>query len=244
MSNRIKELRKNKNLTLIDLSKKINIPNNTISQYENERRNPTESTWQKIADFFNVSVEYLKGAYSKEEIAKIIQDEYKRQYDYEKSSKITLKYVAEIKLLSSTVDDYFISIGIIPYDIKKESFLLSEQQINDLAFWCSNLRYVYKKISIKWLLNKPTLNANKDDVLSAVNDAMDGIINESSLSLSNPWLYRNDNLIIANQYFAQRLKFIDKHTFYKEETYDIDGYKHTEIIPYINWNETNKPKDN
>lgn len=59
--NRIKQLRKKNKLTLIELSKKINISNNTISQYENERRNPTEETWQKLANFFNVSVPYLKG---------------------------------------------------------------------------------------------------------------------------------------------------------------------------------------
>ena len=81
MVNRIKELRKKKELTLIELSKKINIPNNTISQYENERRNPTEETWQKLANFFDVSVDYLKGAYSKEEIASIAQKAYKEQYD-------------------------------------------------------------------------------------------------------------------------------------------------------------------
>lgn len=59
--NRIKELRKNKNLTLKDLGKKINMLDSTLSQYENEKRVPNELIWQKLADFFNVSVPYLQG---------------------------------------------------------------------------------------------------------------------------------------------------------------------------------------
>lgn len=59
--NRIKQLRKGKNMTLVELSQKVGMPNNTISQYENEKREPKEPTWQALADFFNVSVPYLKG---------------------------------------------------------------------------------------------------------------------------------------------------------------------------------------
>ena len=61
MKNRIKELRENKKLTLVELSKKVKIPNNTLSQYENKKRNPKPETWQKLADFFGVSVPYLQG---------------------------------------------------------------------------------------------------------------------------------------------------------------------------------------
>ena len=37
--NRLRELRKEKKLTLMELSKEVQIPNNTLSQYENEKRN-------------------------------------------------------------------------------------------------------------------------------------------------------------------------------------------------------------
>ena len=59
--NRIKELRKSNGLTLVELSQKVGIPNNTISQYENEKREPKKPTWQALANFFNVSVPYLQG---------------------------------------------------------------------------------------------------------------------------------------------------------------------------------------
>lgn len=59
--NRIKELRKEKGLTLKQMGQLLNIPDSTLSQYENERRKPKEEMWQKLADSFDVSVPYLQG---------------------------------------------------------------------------------------------------------------------------------------------------------------------------------------
>lgn len=61
MKNRIKQLRKEKHLTLKALGERIGMPNNTLSQYETGKRNPKIETWQALADFFNVSVPYLQG---------------------------------------------------------------------------------------------------------------------------------------------------------------------------------------
>ena len=61
MENRLKELRQKNNLTLKELGSKIGIPNNSLSQYENGRRQAKLEVWQKLADFFNVSVPYLQG---------------------------------------------------------------------------------------------------------------------------------------------------------------------------------------
>ena len=61
MSNRLKELRQKNNLTLKELGSKIGIPNNSLSQYENGRRQAKLEVWQKLADFFDVSVPYLQG---------------------------------------------------------------------------------------------------------------------------------------------------------------------------------------
>lgn len=73
--NRIKELRKSNGLTLVELSQKVGIPNNTISQYENEKREPKEPTWQALANFFNVSVPYLQGTDDKTVIKKISSED-------------------------------------------------------------------------------------------------------------------------------------------------------------------------
>ena len=61
-NNRIKALRAKHGLTLMQLSKEVGIRNNTISQYETGvTKYGKAETWQRLADYFNVSVDYLKG---------------------------------------------------------------------------------------------------------------------------------------------------------------------------------------
>lgn len=59
--NRIKELREKRKISLREMSKETNIPNNTLSQYENGHREPKLERWQKLADYFGVPVPYLQG---------------------------------------------------------------------------------------------------------------------------------------------------------------------------------------
>lgn len=59
--NRIKELRRNSKLSQIELAKIANVSNQAISTYESGTREPKKETWQALANFFNVSVPYLKG---------------------------------------------------------------------------------------------------------------------------------------------------------------------------------------
>lgn len=61
MQNRLKELRLEEHLTLRELGEKVGMRNSTLSQYENYKREPKLETWQKLADFFNVPVDYLLG---------------------------------------------------------------------------------------------------------------------------------------------------------------------------------------
>lgn len=62
---RLKELRIRENLSQIELSKKLNISNVTLSQYENGVRRPDLNTVSEFADFFNVTTDYLLGRSSK-----------------------------------------------------------------------------------------------------------------------------------------------------------------------------------
>lgn len=59
--NRLKELRKQKGLTLVELGKEVNLANNTLNRYERGIREPNISMLIKLADYFNVSVDYLIG---------------------------------------------------------------------------------------------------------------------------------------------------------------------------------------
>lgn len=61
MLNRLKELRLEEHLTLRELGEKVNMSSSRLSQYELGKREPKLETWQKLADFFNVPVDYLLG---------------------------------------------------------------------------------------------------------------------------------------------------------------------------------------
>lgn len=65
MKNRIKELRQEKGLTLKEMGKELGIRDNTLSQYETGKRTPQFGLIQEIANYFNVSIEYLTNATDK-----------------------------------------------------------------------------------------------------------------------------------------------------------------------------------
>lgn len=59
---RIKELRENFGIQQKELALELGIPSNTLSQYENGRREPGVEMLKKIAQYFHVSTDYLAGA--------------------------------------------------------------------------------------------------------------------------------------------------------------------------------------
>ena len=58
---RLSELRKEKGLSQKDFGKIIGAAQNTVSQWENGSREPDNETINRIANFFNVSIDYLLG---------------------------------------------------------------------------------------------------------------------------------------------------------------------------------------
>ncbi|WP_312908966.1 helix-turn-helix domain-containing protein [Tissierella praeacuta] len=56
-----KELREEKNITQKDLAKQLNVTDRLIRYYETGERMPPADILGKIADFFDVSVDYLLG---------------------------------------------------------------------------------------------------------------------------------------------------------------------------------------
>lgn len=69
--NRIKELRIKNGLSQGDLAKVTGLTRQAISNYENNERTPNKEIWEKLADYFNVSVPYIRGEIDTERIAKI-----------------------------------------------------------------------------------------------------------------------------------------------------------------------------
>lgn len=58
-SNRLKSLRKEKGLTLEQMAKDLGTTKVTLSRYENGSREPKGETLNTLADYFNVSIDYL-----------------------------------------------------------------------------------------------------------------------------------------------------------------------------------------
>jgi transcriptional regulator with XRE-family HTH domain len=66
MEFRLKELRKRANISQLKLAVDLNTNQNTISRYENLEREADYEMLIKIADYFEVSIDYLLGRTNEE----------------------------------------------------------------------------------------------------------------------------------------------------------------------------------
>lgn len=137
--NRIKELRQKNKLSQIELANKIKASNQAISAYENGSREPKELTWQALANFFNVSVDYLKGyGYSKEHIYKCLDDAYKQDYP------VTFD-------VEPPSGNFFISSKDEIEDYCKTKKINIPEDVG-LEFWQKYFSFIFKDKSVKRLL--------------------------------------------------------------------------------------------
>lgn len=153
--NRIKELRTKKGLSQAQLANKLGISNQIISFYENNKREPKIETWQKLANFFNVSIPYLQGidnkpssGYSKEYIYKCLDDAYKKVW------------IGKSNLLG---------VSLIPaFYIEK---YCEQNKINipkdiDLNFWKTNFDFIFNYAEVKRLTT--TKDKYSDDDIKTI----------------------------------------------------------------------------
>lgn len=61
MNFRLKELRKKKKISQLKLAMDLHMNQNTISRYENQEREADYETLVRLADYFDVSLDYLLG---------------------------------------------------------------------------------------------------------------------------------------------------------------------------------------
>lgn len=67
-SERLRRLREERSITLDDLAIKIHSTKSTLSRYENGKRTPNIEFIERVANFFNVSSDYLLGRTDKPNI--------------------------------------------------------------------------------------------------------------------------------------------------------------------------------
>ena len=157
--NRIREIRENKKLSLkktTELLKSndlLTLTPDALAKYERGDRQPNEPTWQALADFFNVSVDYLKGyGYSKDYIYKQLDDAYKEDY-----------------LLTFELEPPFTSPFISARDEIKNYCKQNKIRIpkdTDLDFWKTNFNFIFNDKSVNRLLT--TKDRYSDDDIKEI----------------------------------------------------------------------------
>lgn len=153
--NRIREIRENKKLSLkktTELLKSndlLTLTPDALAKYERGDRQPNEPTWQALANFFNVSVDYLKGyGYSKDYIYKQLDDAYKEPYtkDYEIEPPFTNPVLSAKEEIEKYCEQNKIRI---PKD-------------TDLDFWKTNFNFIFKDKSVNRLLTTKDKYSDSD----------------------------------------------------------------------------------
>lgn len=211
--NRIKQQREKKNLSQKDFVTDFNsflnthlekyknqrgvktITFGTASRWENNLNQPTEFMWQALADYFNVSVPYLQGAYSKDELLSRLQKYYSKYAD--DNFDITIDTLRNLVYfdIGEVVDEFVISKRLKPWNIKKEAPLLTKEEVADFNYWKKNFNVLFDHAATNWLITKPTLEATEKDIIGALVDALSG---------------EGDNVVLT-----KRINFLNKHLYYK-----------------------------
>lgn len=95
-ANRLKQLRKEHNLTQEELARKISKTRSTIAGYETERKEPDYETLILLANFFNVPLDYLLGRNNNKSLSSdkkelTPEEKYPEVHDVEEAMKIILE---------------------------------------------------------------------------------------------------------------------------------------------------------
>ena len=135
--NRIKQLRLEQHKTQKEVGEAVGLSDRAIAHYEKGIREPKLETWQKLANYFDVTVYYLQGFglssnQAKNKVISIIHNAYFEDTE-----------------LTSAVDSYLRTISpkkkaIFPFDFYKDNetdFPLTEQV---KKFWIDNFSFIFK----------------------------------------------------------------------------------------------------
>lgn len=141
--NRIKEIRQEKNLSQTDIAKALGVTRQAISLYEKGDREPKLETWEKLADFFGVSVPYLQGYVDVKDKDKFFNDkDFWNKYVGKNWDKPNAKANAG-ELLKEQDRQQFLKIyrDIMEFDHSLDS-LTKEVYSDEIAIIQLNLRFI------------------------------------------------------------------------------------------------------
>lgn len=140
LGRRIKLLREEKELSQLELAKILNISNSALSQYEAGNRVPSDEIKKKIAEYFNVSLDYLMGTsdirnpYSTDKTSN--EKEYQNQLpDSFENPEEAVKFLLEQNVI----------MGFGGFDIDKLSDDEKIEFANELLHQLKLISYKYKR---------------------------------------------------------------------------------------------------
>ncbi|MGN0456489.1 MAG: helix-turn-helix domain-containing protein [Acutalibacteraceae bacterium] len=88
-SERLKELRTDRDMSQIELAKALNLRSSAISKYENNLTQPSIDTLKKLANIFDVTVDYLVGV-----------SDIENPYEKDKITPYEAEFVAKLRRLN------------------------------------------------------------------------------------------------------------------------------------------------
>jgi len=127
--NRIKELRKQRDITVKDLADKLGIAQSMLTNYENGGTMPRSAAfWEQLAEFFDVSVGYLMGVTNSIEEGGYISDHARLAFVVldKKAALETIKKPVEVRI--NTLETYALLANISQLPDEEIAILLAEVQ--------------------------------------------------------------------------------------------------------------------
>lgn len=172
--NKIADLRKEKKLTLVALGKAVGMRDNTISQYETGKREPKLETWKKLADFFDVSVEYLQGTSQYRNLDALRDAFITSQMDFIKSPR------GDSEINRETRNKIWNELNSAETAKEKEQAF---QQISSIIE-NSPFSWDFIKVAMKTISNDKLTSETKSE-LSAILETIDIALNSDNLTQEN-----------------------------------------------------------
>lgn len=102
---RLRHLRKSRNMNQEQLAEAIKVSKSTIAMYEQGRREPGFETQELLADFFNVDIDYLVGRSDRTTVViPALNGNPKRRFLMDKIAKADDKKLKKIEKLMEFID--------------------------------------------------------------------------------------------------------------------------------------------
>ena len=202
--NRLREKREEKNLTLKETTnllsdkKILTITPDGLAKYERGKRKPDPDVWQKLADFFGVSVDWLKGyGYSREELAKLLRDGYDESFTYQHSRDLDNKIMDAIaektgnKIMQSMVQfqkEYGNLKKIIDLYARLMSLEVPKDENERVKFFTDKMSFLFAMPEAQRLLNATHSYTDaevKESLLDALLNFTNMLYHSSKLDKTN-----------------------------------------------------------